>query len=131
DPVNPDALQTEAPPDPVSLRGTIESDVRAALLAVTVVALFAAILGGANSMLLSVIERIGELGLRRAIGARPAHILTQVSLESVVAGLLGGLAGLVAGIAVILTITIVNRWQPVLDLRLVPAALVGGALVGI
>jgi macrolide transport system ATP-binding/permease protein len=131
DPVNPDVLQTEAPPDPVSLRGAIEGDVRAALLAVTVVALFAAILGVANSMLLSVIERIGELGLRRAIGARPAHILTQTSLESVVAGLLGGLVGLATGMTVILTITIINHWQPVLDLRLVPAALAGGALVGI
>ncbi len=97
----------------------------------TVVALFAAILGVANSMLLSVIERIGELGLRRAIGARPVHILTQTSLESVVAGLLGGVVGLATGMATILTITIINRWQPVLDLRLVPAALAGGALVGI
>lgn len=130
DPTDSLDLEVSAPVDPSTLRDTIQSDVRAALLALTVVAAFASILGVANAMLLSVIERTGELGLRRAIGAQPRHILSQASLESVIIGGLGGLAGLVAGLAVILCVTIVRQWQPVFDLRLAPLAIVAGAVVG-
>jgi len=69
--VHADQIEVEAPIDPSTLRATIQSDVRSSLLALTVVACLAAMLGVANAMLLGVIERIGELGLRRAIGARP------------------------------------------------------------
>lgn len=130
DPVRSAEMETEAPPDPTSLRDTIQNDVRSTLLALTIVALLASMLGVGNAMLLGVVERIGELGLRRAIGARPIHILGQTSVEAIIAGLIGGVAGLLVGLAAILGVTLANRWQPVLDLRLVPLALVGGVIVG-
>lgn len=130
DPVAADAMQVSAPPDPTSLRASVQGDVRAALLALTLVAMLASILSVANAMLLNVLERVGELGLRRAIGARPFHILNQTSLEALLAGVLGGAGGLLAGLGTVLAITVINRWQPVLDLRLVPLALLGGMVVG-
>lgn len=130
DPIDPDRFEIAAPVDPSTLREAIQSDVRAALLALTVVAFLASILGVANAMLLSVIERVGELGLRRAIGARPVHILGQTTLESVVVGFLGGLAGFLGGLAAVLVVTIVKQWQPVFDFRIAPIAVIGGALVG-
>ncbi len=126
-----DQMQVDAPPDPTTLRAAVQSDVQSTLLALTVVAALASILGVANAMLLGVIERIGELGLRRAVGARPIHILNQTATEALLCGLLGGLTGLIAGVATILGVTVSKHWQPVLDLRLVPLALVGGVAVGI
>jgi macrolide transport system ATP-binding/permease protein len=130
DPVHADQMQVQAPPDPTTLPAAIQSDVRSTLLALTIVAALASILGVANAMLLGVIERIGELGLRRAIGARPVHILSQTSVEAVFAGLLGGIVGLTFGLGAVLAATLKNHWQPVLDLRLVPLAVAGGIIVG-
>ncbi len=129
-PTDPNDVTVAAPVDPSTLQQDITGEVESALLALSVVALLASILGVANSMLLGVIERIGELGLRRAIGARSSHILSQSALESLLVGVLGGVLGLVLGMGAILTITILHRWSPVFDLRVAPLAVVGGALVG-
>jgi macrolide transport system ATP-binding/permease protein len=131
DPAAPDRFEVRAPVDPSSLRDAIQSDLASTLLALTLVATLASIIGVANAMMVSVIERIGELGLRRALGARPVHILAQTSIEALLLGLAGGVAGFFAGSAGVFGVTVVNHWQPVLDLRLVPVALAGGALVGV
>lgn len=131
DAITADGMEVSAPPDPTTLRASVQGAVRASLLALTVVAMLASILSVANAMLLNVLERVGELGLRRAIGARPLHILNQTSLEALFAGGFGGVAGLVIGLGTILAITVAHRWQPVLDLRLVPVALLGGLVVGV
>jgi macrolide transport system ATP-binding/permease protein len=130
DPVRPEQIEVQAPIDPSQLRAAVQADVRVSLFAFTVVACIVATLGVANAMLMGVIERIGEFGLRRAIGARPAHILGQTALESTFVGLTGGVAGFCVGLGAVLAVTIQQGWQPVLDLRLVPLALVGGAIVG-
>lgn len=131
DPVAPDRIQVDVPPDPTSLRAEIEGDVRAAMLALSAVAFLASIVGIANTASASVAERTGEMGLRRALGARPRHILGQVVLETVVTGLIGGLAGLYVGMLGILGVTIGRGWLPVLDPQLIPAALGAGAVAAI
>lgn len=130
DAVNASRISVSEPASPETLRGAIEHDVSATLMALTIVASLASILGVANAMLLTVIERIGEFGLRRAIGARPIHILAQMTGEAVASGIIGAIVGVIAGFAVILGITIANHWQPTLDLRLALLALIGGILVG-
>ena len=56
-------------------------------------------IGIANVMLITVVERTREIGVRRAIGARRRDILTQFLVESAALGLLGGLLGVAAGMA--------------------------------
>jgi macrolide transport system ATP-binding/permease protein len=130
DPVAAETFRIDAPIDPTTLRAEIESDVASTLLAFTGVALLAAVAGLGNSMVLAVLERRKEFGLRRALGARPGHIAGLVLAESVVIGALGGLLGLALGLGAVLVMTIARQWIPVFDLRLAPAALVGGVVVG-
>ena len=129
-PYQPELLTVSAPSDPTSLRSAIESDVSTTLYAFTGVALLAAIAALANAMILSVIERKQEFGLRRALGARPKHISGLVILESTIVGLVGGIVGLAGGLIGVLAITISRHWSPVLDLSLGPVAVLGGVLVG-
>lgn len=130
-PVTADLMEVTAPPDPTSLRNEVQDSVNASLLVLSIVAALAAMLGVANSMLMGVLERVGELGLRRALGALMRHIVLQTSLEAFFIGVVGGLIGLYTGLFMLIGISLGNRWQPVLDLRLAPVALIGGALVGV
>ncbi|MGN6428932.1 MAG: ABC transporter ATP-binding protein/permease [Leifsonia sp.] len=129
-PYAPDSLTVSAPSDPRTLRSEIESDVQAILFGFTGLALLAAIAGLANAMVLAVIERKQEFGLRRAIGARRLHIVSLVVAESMSIGVVGGIVGLVLGYGGILVVTIAQRWQPVLDPVLAPVAVIGGVAVG-
>ncbi len=129
-PTAPGDVDVESPPRVDSLRGSIESDLRIALLVITAVAALASVIGLANSMVLSVIHRAPEFGLRRALGARPRHIISGMLAESAIIGTAGGLLGLALGLAGILAVTLSQRWQPVFDLALAPVAVLGGVAVG-
>jgi putative ABC transport system permease protein len=61
------------------------------------VALLVGGVGIANIMVISVLERRGEIGLRRALGARARHVALQFLLESAALALLGGIAGVALG----------------------------------
>ncbi len=61
------------------------------------VALLVGTIGIANIMVISVLERRGEIGLRRALGATQRHISAQFLAESAVLAALGGIAGLALG----------------------------------
>ncbi|WP_434317558.1 FtsX-like permease family protein [Leifsonia sp. P73] len=129
-PFDPKSLKVSAPSDPRTLRAEIEGTVSSTLLGLTALALIAAIAGLANAMILAVVERRQEFGLRRAIGAQRKHVFALVISESSYIGLLGGVFGLVLGLGGILTVTIAQHWIPVFDMRLAPIALVGGIAVG-
>lgn len=131
DPVAADRFEVDAPADPNSLRDEIQSDLATTLIVLTLVAALASMIGVANAMMMNVVERTGELGLRRAIGARAVHILAQTTVEAMLLGVAGGAAGFAIGTGGVLAVTLAKHWQPVLDLRLVPVALVGGAVVGV
>jgi putative ABC transport system permease protein len=78
-------------------------------------------------MIISVLERRREIGLRRAIGATRRHIRLQFLTEAVLLSALGGLAGAGIGAAVSAVIATGNGWVPVIP----PWTLVGGVLATI
>jgi putative ABC transport system permease protein len=81
--------------------------------------------------MLSVMERIGEIGLRRALGATRRNIATQFMVESVVIGLLGGLIGSALGVFAVVIVSVVQGWTPIIDPWLAIGSALLGAVVGL
>lgn len=131
DPNNPENITVQVPPPPSAVKANVQADVNAIFLALGAVALLVGGLGIANVTLLSVRERIGEIGLRRALGATKATIGTQFLVESVVIGLLGGLIGAAIGVFVVVAVSLAKEWTPILDTWIVIAAALLGGVIGL
>ncbi|MFS8200383.1 ABC transporter permease [Streptomyces sp. CWNU-52B] len=130
-PGHEDALTVVAPPDLSKARDGVQSDVNGLFLVLGLVSLVVGAIGIANVTLVTVMERVGEIGLRRALGASRRQVAQQFLLESTTIGLLGGIIGAALGIAVVVSVAAVKQWTPVLDLRLALGAPLAGALVGL
>ena len=93
DPQNPEQTQVSRPSDALQARADAQSTLTSVFLGLGAVALLVGGVGIANVMVISVLERRPEIGLRRALGARAGHIAVQFLGESVLLSLLGGAAG--------------------------------------
>ena len=100
DPESPDEVDVSRPSDALEARAATDVALRNLLLALGAVALVVGGVGITNVMVISVLERRGEIGVRRALGARRAHIATQFLAEAGVLATLGGVAGVAMGSAV-------------------------------
>ncbi|MFI2755132.1 ABC transporter permease [Cellulomonas sp. P22] len=131
DPNSPDGFTVQAPPSGSKVRAGVQADINTIFLALGAVALLIGGVGIANVTLLSVMERVGEIGLRRALGATRRDIAAQFVVESVVVGLLGGLIGASLGVAVVVLVSALQEWTPLLDLRVVGASALAGGVIGL
>jgi macrolide transport system ATP-binding/permease protein len=127
----PQLLRVSAPPDPESLKAGVESDLNALFLLLGGVSLLVGALGIANVTLVSVLERVGEIGLRRALGAGRRHIAAQFLVESTVMGLLGGIVGAALGTLVVVAVSASREWTPVMDAWVPLLAPLVGGLIGL
>ncbi|MFI6499537.1 ABC transporter permease [Nonomuraea typhae] len=130
-PGNEGLLQVISPPSPTRARDAVEGDVNALFLILGLVSLVVGAVGIANVTLVTVMERIAEIGLRRALGAARRHVAAQFLLESTLTGLVGGAVGASAGVVVIVAVCAAKQWTPVLDVRLAVLAPAAGAVVGL
>ena len=101
------------------------------LAGVATVSLIVGGIGIMNIMMVSVTERTREIGLRMSVGARGATILRQFLTEAFVLSTLGGLIGVVLGVASSGLITVVAHWTMLIPLQAVAMAVLFSALVGI
>ncbi|MFI6522903.1 ABC transporter permease [Spirillospora sp. NPDC050679] len=130
-PDRPAYLKAVPPPDPRTLRSAVSADFGALFLLLAAISLVIGAVGIANTTLVAVLERVGEIGLRRSLGARPRHIAAQFLAESTALGTLGGLIGTALGVAVVVGIALANRWTAVLEPWAVLPAPLAGSLVGL
>jgi putative ABC transport system permease protein len=130
-PDDPTLLKSAAAPSVAQLQHSVNTSLNSLFLTLAGIALVVGAVGIANTTLVAVLERAGEIGLRRALGARPRHIGIQFLTESTALGLFGGLIGASLGVLAILGVTIYRHWTALLDPRIVVAAPVAGAVVGL
>jgi ABC-type antimicrobial peptide transport system permease subunit len=130
-PNDPSLLRVQVPPEPRAVRSGVESDVNTLFLVLGGVSLLVGAIGIANVTLVSVLERVGEIGLRRAVGAARRHIASQFLVESAAMGFIGGIIGASAGVLVIVAVSANKQWTPVLDVQVPLLAPLAGAVVGL
>jgi putative ABC transport system permease protein len=135
DPQNPEQTQVSRPSSALQARADAQSALTALFLGLGAVALLVGGVGIANVMVISVLERRPEIGLRRALGATHIHIGIQFLGESVLLSALGGAAGIAIGAAATAGYAGLEGWivtVPLLSVAgAVAVALVLGALAGL
>jgi len=94
------------------------------------IAILAGAIGIAKIMVISVLERRGEIGLRRALGATRGHAGGQFLLEALALAALGGLCGVAAGSAAALAVARLRGWSPVIPPVTVRSGLAAALGVG-
>jgi putative ABC transport system permease protein len=130
-PNNPTGYEVLMPLPPSQLRQRVTAEVNSVFVILGLVALVISAVTIAVVTFMSVMERRGEIGLRRALGATRLSIAAQFIAEAAVVGLLGGLTGAAAGILATVALAASRQWTPVLDLRLVGVAALLGCVVGV
>jgi putative ABC transport system permease protein len=135
---NPEAPREVAvskPSDVLTARAAAAGAFDSLFLGLGVVALIVGAVGVANIMIISVLERRSEIGLRRALGATKGHIRAQFLAESILLALAGGVVGVLAGAATTALFARSKAWEVVIPVEAwaggVASALLIGALAGL
>jgi len=122
-PDHPEQVQVSRPSDALTARVAVQGSGTALFLGLGAIAVLAGGLGIANVMVISVLERRPEIGLRRALGATRGHVGGQFLVEALVLSAFGGLCGVVIGATVTFGVARLHGWSPQ-----VPALTVWGGL---
>jgi putative ABC transport system permease protein len=126
-PEHPEEVDVSRPSDAIEARAAARSAFTSLLLGLGAVALLVGGVGIANVMVISVIERRSEIGLRRSLGATKRHIGIQFVAESLLLSIAGGVAGIALGALVAGVYASSRGWDVVLP----PIVLAGGVGVAL
>jgi putative ABC transport system permease protein len=134
-PENPSGVSVSQPSDALVAQADAKSALSGLFLGLGAVALLVGAVGVANIMIISVLERRSEIGLRRALGATKSHIRTQFLSEAILLGLLGGTVGVALGAAATTAYAHTKHWATVIPVEAwaggIAASLIIGAVAGL
>jgi putative ABC transport system permease protein len=121
-PENPNQVNVSQPSDALTAQADAKGALDTLFLGLGAIALLVGAIGVANIMVISVLERRSEIGLRRALGATKRQIRIQFLAEAILLSLAGGAAGVIAGAAATAAYAHAKRWAVVIP----PDAWAGG-----
>jgi putative ABC transport system permease protein len=134
-PEAPNEVDVSQPSDALTARAAAKSALNGLFLGLGAVALVVGAVGVANIMIISVLERRSEIGLRRALGATRGQIRGQFLSEAVLLGLGGGVVGVLAGVLATATYASSKHWSVVIPATAwaggIGAAIAIGAIAGL
>jgi putative ABC transport system permease protein len=134
-PEAPNEVNVSQPSDALTARAAAAGAFDSLFLGLGVVALIVGAVGVANIMIISVLERRSEIGLRRALGATEGQIRTQFLSESILLALTGGLVGVLAGAVATAVYASSKSWAVVIPFEAwsggIAAAILIGAFAGL
>lgn len=130
DPAHPEQVAVSRPSELLLARTAADRAFTGLLLGVGAVALLVGGIGVANTMVISVLERRSEIGLRRSLGATKPQIAVQFLGEALLLSWLGGLAGVLIGAIATVVYATTQEWSATVPVEVVAGALVATALIG-
>jgi putative ABC transport system permease protein len=130
-PAAPNEVLVSRPSDALAAQRATDQALSGLLLGIGAVALLVGGIGVANTMVVGIMERRAEIGLRRSMGATRGQIRTQFLAESLLLSLFGGAAG--AGLGWLLTVgyALTRNWPPLVPPWVLVSAVAGTGLVGV
>ncbi len=134
-PENPGGVDVSQPSDALVAQADAKGAFAGLFLGLGAVALLVGAVGVANIMIISVLERRSEIGLRRALGATKGHIRTQFLSEAILLGLLGGVVGVAVGAIATAIYAHTKHWATIIPAEAwaggIAASLIIGAVAGL
>jgi putative ABC transport system permease protein len=129
-PEAPNEVNVSQPSDVLTARAAAAGAFDSLLLGLGVVALIVGAVGVANIMIISVLERRSEIGLRRALGATKGQIRTQFLAESILLAVIGGVVGVLAGIVATAIYASTKSWAIVIPVEAWSGGIASAILIG-
>ena len=127
----PDRVEITRPSDALAAREAADAALTQLLIALGSVALVVGGVAIANTMVMSVMERRMEIGVRRALGATRGHVRRQFLTEAVLVAGLGGVSGAVLGAGITWGFARVQELEPTVPVTALAAGLAAALLIGV
>lgn len=126
----PQDVGVTRPSDALAAKNATDDSFTGLLVGIGGVALLVGGIGVANTMVITVLERRAEVGVRRALGARRRNIRDQFLVESLLLSFLGGVAGVVIGVGVSVAFAVGQGWPVAIPLWAVGGGLGATVVIG-